>query len=143
MFVLMRRTLYGRAWLCKPLMMTPQKPHCSQSRHPLDFLSGRFTGSDLDWSTLENEAYAIVATTKRMHWMLATVDGFDFYTDHLNLVFLFDPVSVVADLSQTCLQKVLRWPVRLRAYNYTSVHIDGNENVWANLLGRWATPCVV
>ncbi|CDF38803.1 unnamed protein product [Chondrus crispus] len=43
-------------------------------------------------------------------------------------------------MSQTTLRKVLGWAVRLSAYNYTCVHIRGTDNVWADLLGRWAPP---
>lgn len=52
-----------------------------------------------------------MATVDRMHCVLATTDGFDLLTDHHNLIFLFDPITVVHDLSQTTLRKVLRWTV--------------------------------
>ena len=78
-----------------------------------------------------------------MHWIAATPSGFDLYTDHNNLIFLFDPLSVVPDLSQTTLRKVLRWAVRLSIYNYTCFHIKGSDNVWADLLGRWSAPSTV
>lgn len=52
-------------------------------------------------------------------------------------------MAVVSDLSQTSLRKVLRWAVRLSAYNYKCVHIRGFENVWADLLGRWSAPVTI
>lgn len=111
----------------------------SEQRHePLGFLSGRFDTIQLGWSTLEKEAYAVLANLTRMHWLAATPNGFDLYTDHNNLIFLFDPLSVVPDLSQTTLRKVLRWAVRLSMYRYTCFHIKGTDNVWADLLGRWS-----
>lgn len=105
------------------------KTHIDQRHSLLAFLSGHFTGPQLGWSTLEKEAFAIMATTERMHWILATPDGFDFYTDHRNPIFFFDPLAVVPDLSQTSIRKVLRWAERLRVYNYTCVHIKGVDNV--------------
>lgn len=36
-----------------------------------------------------------------MDWILSTFEGFDVFTDHHNLSFLFDPISVVADIFQT------------------------------------------
>ena len=119
------------------------KPHVDQRHEPLAFLSGHFTGSQLGWSTLEKEAFAVMATTDRMHWILATPDGFDLYTDHQNLIFLFDPLAIVPDLSMSSLRKVLRWAVRLTMYNYTCVHIKGVDNVWADIIGRWSQPCVI
>ena len=79
-----------------------------------------------------------MATLGRMHWLLADPQGFDLYTDHNNLIYIFDPTSVVTDISQTTIRKVLRWAVRLSVYNYTCVHINGTDNVWADLLGRWS-----
>lgn len=114
-----------------------------QQHEPLPFFSGHFGRSKLRWSTLEKEAYAIMATVERMHWLLATGHGFDLYTDHNNLIFLFNPAAVVADLSQTTLRKVLRWAVRLSAYNYTCVHIPGSDNVWADIISRWSAPSLV
>ena len=80
----------------------------------------------------------MLASLERMHWLAATSEGLDLFTEHNNLIFLFDPLAVVPDLSQTSLRKVLRWAVRLSMYNYTCFHIKGTDNVWADLLGRWS-----
>ena len=85
----------------------------------------------------------MLASLERMHWLAATPNGFDLYTDHNNPIFLFDRLSVVSDLSQTTLRKFLRWAVRLSMYNYTCFHIKGADNVWAILLGGWSfTPII-
>jgi len=118
-------------------------PHNEKRHQPLAFLSGKFDATQLRWSTLEKEAYAIMATTERMHWILSDSAGFDIFTDHNNLVFMFDPLSVLRDISLSSLKKVLRWAVRLSIYNYTCIHIPGTENVWADLLSRWAVPNMV
>lgn len=86
---------------------------------------------------MKKEASAILATADLTHWLLATPNGFGLHTDHHNLIFLFDPLVVVPDLSQISLRKVIRWAVRLSAYNYTCIHICRADNVWADLLGRW------
>lgn len=80
-----------------------------------------------------------MVTVRRIHWLIATNDGLNPFTDHRNLIFHFDPLAVVTNLSQTTLRKVLRWAVRLSAYNYTCVHIHGIKNDWVDLLSR----CVV
>jgi len=87
--------------------------HVDQRHQPLSFLSGHFTGSELGWSILEKEAYAIMATVERMHWLLSTPSGFDLFTDHHNLIFIFDPLAVMPDLSQSSVRKVFRWAVKL------------------------------
>lgn len=111
-------------------------PHAEQRHEPLAYLSGRFTLQQARWSIFEKEAYAVLTTLQRMHWRAATPAGFDLFTDHNNLIYLFEPLSIVHDMSQNTLRKVLRWAVRLLAYNCTCVHIRGTENVWADLLGR-------
>ena len=114
--------------------------HSEREHEPLAFLSGRFNSVQFGWSILEKEAYAILATLERTHGIAATAEGFDLYTDHNNLIFIFDPTAVVPDISQTTLRKVLRWAVRLSMYHYTCFHIKGQDNVWADLLGRWSAP---
>lgn len=49
-----------------------------------------------------------MATIDFKQWYLATPVGFDLFTDHHNLIFLFAPLAVVPDLSQTSLRKFLR-----------------------------------
>lgn len=80
------------------------KDHIDQRHQPLASLSGHFSGVQLGWSTFEQEVFAIVATEEWTHSLLATSNGFDLFTDHLNLVFLSDFLAVVSDLSQTSLQ---------------------------------------
>lgn len=87
------------------------KAHVSHRHEPLAFLSGRFSDREYRWSILEKEAFAILATLDRMHWVVAALCGFDLYTDHNNLIF--------PDLSQSSLKKVLRWAVCMSSYNYT------------------------
>lgn len=84
-----------------------------------------------------------MATVDRMHCLLASSREFDLYTDQNNLIFLFDPTSTLADLSQTTLRKILRWAVRLSAYSYTCIHVPGTDNVLADLLNRWTAPRII
>ena len=114
------------------------KPHSEQCHQPLAFLSGGFNKTQLGWAIIEKEAYTVLASLERMHWLVAPPDGFDLYTDHNNLILLLDQLSVVRDLSRTILRRILRWAVRLSMYNYTCFHIKGDDNVWADLLGRWS-----
>lgn len=92
----------------------------------------------MGWYILENDAFAVLTTLCRMHWLAATPAGFDLHTDHNNLIFIFDPLSVVPDMTQTSVRKVLRWAVRLTMYRYTCLHIKGEENVWYDLLTRFS-----
>lgn len=75
-----------------------QKPHKEQRHKPLAILSGRFNNTQLGWSTLEKEAFAVIASLDRMHWMATTSEGLDLYTDHNNLLFIFHLLSLTPEL---------------------------------------------
>lgn len=90
-------------------------PWGKQRHESLVFLSVNCTDTTIRSSTIEKEAFVIMETTETMQCLLASDRGFDLYNDHNNLVFMFDPKSVIADISQRTLQKVLRWAVRLSA----------------------------
>lgn len=72
---------------------------------------------------LEKEGYAVINTLNGMHWLVDPLAGFDLYTDHNNRVFLFDPLEVFDDMSQSSLRKVIQWAIKLGLYNYTCYHI--------------------
>lgn len=61
------------------------KPH-----QPLAILSRHYSLPQLLWSTLEKEAFSTIAAIKRIQLILVTTDGFDLFTNHHTLIFLFD-----------------------------------------------------
>lgn len=58
-------------------------------------------------------------------------------------LFSCSALSLAPDLSKSSLCKVVRWMVRLCAYNYICVHCNGQENVWADLLSQWCPSPIV
>lgn len=116
------------------------KPHADKRHESLAFLSERFGDRQLRWSILEKEAFAILASLHRMHWLVATPEGFDICTDNHNIIFIFDPLSLMPHLSQSSIKKVMRWAVLMNMYNYACIHMPAVDNVWADLLGRWSAP---
>lgn len=67
----------------------------------------------------------------------------DLYIDQQNLIFLFDPLAVVPNLSQALSLNDLRWDIRLSAYINTCVHIKGVNKVWEDLLSPWSATSVI
>jgi hypothetical protein len=65
-------------------------PVGEQDHQRLAFLSGAFKGASLRWSTKEKEAYAIVASSKRLDYLLQRPGGFTICTDHRNLRYIFE-----------------------------------------------------
>lgn len=62
------------------------KPHSEQSHQLLAFLSDFFNTTQLGWSVLQKEAYAVLVTLERVYWLETTPEGFDLYTNHNNLI---------------------------------------------------------
>lgn len=94
-------------------------------------------------TTLKSEFFAIMKVTERVGWILVTPDGFNFYTDHQNLIFIFDLLAFVSDFPKTSIRIFFLLAVRLSEYNYTCMHINCINNVWADLLGRWSSQLFV
>ena len=114
------------------------KPYLEQSHQPLAFLSGSFTGSQLHWPTIEKEGYGILATLTRAAHILQRPQGFQLFTDHRNLEYIFSPNPSTFDSRRQAADRIERWAILMRAFNYEIHHIPGEHNVAADLFSRWA-----
>ena len=92
---------------------------------PVCFLSKAFSDVMTRWSTIEQEAYAVVYAVQRFHHY---VQGHKFIlqTDHRNLTYLHTAAS----------PKVRRWQLALQEFDFDIVHIAGAANVAADGLSR-------
>jgi hypothetical protein len=96
--------------------------------HPIGFMSKSFHGAQLNWSTFEQEAYAIHQTLKHFEYILRDVK-FTLRTDHRNLLYINDKAS----------PKVHRWKLDVQQFNFDVEHIPGKDNIVADLYSRLAT----
>jgi RNase H-like domain found in reverse transcriptase/Integrase zinc binding domain len=115
-------------------------PHEEQRHEPLAFLSGAFTGAMKRWAIIEKEAYAIVAGCGRLDWLLQRPDGFALFTDHNDLIYVFNPAGRPSSVSAHTAAQLTRWDFILSSYRYTIEHVSGSANVWSDMLTRWAAP---
>lgn len=115
-------------------------PIHDQQHAPIAFLSGSFKGSALHWAIIEKEAFAIVETCVRMAHVLQCATNLRIFTDHRNLIFLFDPCSTNSAFARHTIAKLQRWAMQLLNFQYCIEHIAGETNVWADLLSRWGGP---
>lgn len=60
------------------------------------------------------------------------------YTDHANLIYIFDPFGSSPGLPRHTTSKLTRWAIKLSTYRFEIEHVAGVRNVWADLLTRWA-----
>lgn len=118
-------------------------PHSDQAYEPLAFHFGLFSATQMGCSTVRKEAYAVLAFIERSHWLAACPARFNSYSDHNNLLFIFDPTAVMPDLGRGVIRKFLRLVVLMSLYNYACIQISGADNLRADLLTRWTTPLTI
>ena len=92
---------------------------------PIRFMSKSLSGAQLNWSTIEKEAYAIWFSLKKFNDLLQGMP-FTLRTDHRNLTFINTKGS----------PKVHRWKLDIQAYNMTVEHIKGEDNIPADCFSR-------
>jgi hypothetical protein len=115
------------------------RPFEEQRHQPLGFVGHRFNGSELNWATIDKEAFAIKDTFRKLSYLLYMPQPFRLYTDHRNLISLYNPTRC----SKQSAERLIRWGIELRDYNYIIHHIPGEQNHWADLLSRWgAGKCI-
>ena len=120
-------------WATKPLQ--------EQKHEPLAFLSGTFTGSHYYWPMIIKEGYPIVHAMDRLRQYLSLKE-FVLYTDHRNLVYLFNHLPKENDVKKNVSHMIQRWHVKLLSFNYVIEHIPGTVNIWADILSRFQATTV-
>lgn len=108
-----------------------------QKHEPLAFLSGAFTGSCAQWSVPEKEGFAVVEAMTKMDFLTYGREV-TIFTDHANLVYIYDPFGKNPGIARHTACKLMRWALKLSGFRYVIEHVSGDSNVWADMLTRWA-----
>ena len=95
--------------------------------HPIAFASSKLSGAQLNWSTIEKEAYAIIFALQKFDYLVFGRE-IHLFTDHNPLKYL----AISAPKSA----KLTRWALSLSRYNMTVTHTAGVDNVTADCLSR-------
>jgi RNase H-like domain found in reverse transcriptase len=133
----------GEFWSCITTHVPPKDldlPAADQRQEPLAFLSGSFTGAMHRLSIIKKETYAILASCERLDWLLLRPEGFSLFTDHKNLIYVFNLHGSGSSFSSHTAAKLIRWALKLGSYSYNIEHVAGHENLWSDMLTRWAAP---
>lgn len=93
--------------------------------YPIAYISKSLVGSQLNWSTIEKEAYAIIYAIKQFEYLLRGIH-FTLLTDHANLTYISD----------SCSSKVIRWKLAIQDFSFDAKHIKGENNIVADFLSR-------
>ena len=109
-----------------------------QQHQPLLFMSGKFTSHSERWSIAEKEGFAIVEAMTKADY-ISSAREVHIYTDHANLVYIFNPYGMNPGVGRHVAQKLMRWEIRLSAFRYVIEFVPGESNVWADILSRWGS----
>ena len=65
------------------------KPTAQQRHEPLGFCGHKFSGSELNWSIVEKEGFAVVDALNKLDYLLMNDRPFRLFVDHKNLIQIF------------------------------------------------------
>ena len=103
-------------------------------------VSGRFRNAQLNWHIVEKEAYPFgVRLMDFEHWVNGGRYPAALFTDHRNLLALFDDRARPGTCSQPNRDRLHRWGLALRSMRYEIFHISGEKNYLADLGSRWGS----
>ena len=109
----------------------------NQKHEPLAFLGSAFGVTQRRWTTFEKEGFAIFQAFNKIDYMLTCQKECHVYTDHRNLLFIFAPLALEPALGRHIVSKVQRWALYLSRFSYVIEHVEGERNVFADILTRW------
>ena len=99
---------------------------CNGKEVAVAYASKTISSSQLNWSTIEKEAFAIVWSVKYRHYLYGR--SFTIYTDHNPLKWLFTIKSPEGRLAH--------WTETLKAYDFKVEYRPGKSNANADALSR-------
>jgi hypothetical protein len=95
--------------------------------YPISFYSQKLNSSQINWSTIEKEAYAVVASLQKFEHIIFG-SCIIVYSDHNPLSYLVDCVTHSA--------KLTRWSMALQQYNLIFRYAKAQYNVVADFFSR-------
>ena len=114
-----------------------KKPLHLQSHEPLAFTGGVFKKAEANWNTFEKEGFAIFQTFDCLDYLFLDEHPVHLFTDHRNLLYTFAPMALQPAMKRHAVSKVQRWAIFLSKFEYIIEHVDGSQNIFADILTRW------
>jgi hypothetical protein len=108
-----------------------------QDHQPLAFLSGDFKGTQQRWTVSENSG----RFRHRRHSNQGELpslchDEFSILSNHLNLTYIYNPLSKDPTLARHVVHKPQRWALKMSVFSYRMEHVIGELNYWTDLMTR-------
>ena len=98
-----------------------------QNEQPIAYFSQKLTATQQRWSTIEREAYAVIASLERFHNLIFGSVSVVFW-DHNPLAYIVDSATKSA--------KLTRWSLALQEYHLIFRYVKAAHNVVADCLSR-------
>jgi hypothetical protein len=92
---------------------------------PIAFISKSLSATQLKWSTIQKEAYAIYYSCQQLDSLIRDRE-FEIHTDHKNITYM----------KQTPTSMVSRWFIALQELNFKVIFVKGTQNQLADGLSR-------
>ena len=102
-----------------------QKDPETNQEFPVAFISKSWQGAQVNWSTPDQEAFAIYEAFKKLHYLIRDVP-FTLLTDHANLTYVNFGGS----------DKIQRYKAEMLQYDFDIQHIKGKDNLVPDILSR-------
>ena len=118
---------YGWAGVLTQPHTTTIDSKSTTTDHPVAFVSGLFRGSQLNWTALTKEAFAIYMSVKKLL----------FYLTDSQILLRSDHKSLEKFLFKNMLNsKVNKWAMELEAFNIQFDYIKGSNNIVVDTLSH-------
>jgi RNase H-like domain found in reverse transcriptase len=93
-------------------------PMEEQDHQPLAFMSGEFKGAQQQWTVPEKEIFAIVDTVTKVDYLVLSHDEFSVLSNHLNLTYIYNPLSADLTLARHVVHKLQRRALRMFVFSH-------------------------
>jgi hypothetical protein len=70
-------------------------------------------------------------------YLLLSHDEFSILSDHLNLTYIYNPLSSDPTLARHVVCKLQRWALKMSVFSYRMEHVMGELKYWTDLMTRW------
>jgi hypothetical protein len=64
-------------------------------------------------------------------------DEFMILSDHLNLTYIYNPLSLDPSLARHVVKKLQSWALKMSVFSNRMEHFMGELNYWTDLMTRW------
>jgi hypothetical protein len=76
----------------------------------------------------EKEGLAIVDTVTKVDYQLISLDEFSIMSDHLNLTYIYNPLSAEPTLARHVVRELKRWALKMSVLSCRMEHVMGELN---------------